>query len=212
MQFKRLGLTLFGALAGFMLLGATALADSPGYVTADVLNVRSGPSTEHKVLGQIVNGTQVSIISAEGDWFKISFRDGEAFVAAQYISKNLPIASRSGDAVRKGEEVIEYAKRFIGVPYRYGGNGPNAFDCSGYTKYVFSHFGIDLPRTARGQMSAGRAVTKSELEPGDLVIFRGGGHVGIYVGNNKYIHAPETGRKVSIDEMNRPLSAARRVL
>ncbi len=108
--------------------------------------------------------------------------------------------------------VVEYAKTFVGVPYVYGGSTPSGFDCSGFVKYVFAHFGVNLPRTSYSQMNVGTPVTREELQPGDLVVFRGGGHVGIYCGNNMYIHAPQTGRTVTVEEMNRTLYCARRIL
>lgn len=94
--------------------------------------------------------------------------------------------------VNRGEAVVDYAKQFIGVPYRSGGTTPAGFDCSGYVSYVFKHFGIDLVHTAAGQYNAGPAVNKANLQPGDLVFFNTGGgisHSGIYVGNNQFIHA-----------------------
>ena len=83
------------------------------------------------------------------------------------------------------DQVINYAYRFRGTPYRYGASSPKGFDCSGFTSYVFKRFGIDLDRSSRGQITDGVRVKKNELQPGDLVFFqgrsgRGGvGHVGI---------------------------------
>lgn len=87
-----------------------------------------------------------------------------------------------------GPEVISYARRFTGVPYVYGGNGPNTFDCSGFTSYVYAHFGYHLARTAYYQMQQGRPVI-GPLRAGDLIFWDGGGHVGIYVGNQSFISA-----------------------
>lgn len=101
----------------------------------------------------------------------------------------LPDVSRSGS---RSEAVLEYAKTFIGTPYRSGGSTPQGFDCSGYTSYVFKNFGIDLPRTAAGQYHYGQAVSAAEAKPGDLVAFKNGGsisHVGIYMGGGKFIHS-----------------------
>lgn len=92
------------------------------------------------------------------------------------------------------EQVVEKAKEFVGVPYRFGGNTPSGFDCSGFIVYVFDQFGIELPRTSAGQFEYGTSVEKSDLQPGDLVFFKntykaGISHAGIYVGNNKFISA-----------------------
>ncbi len=87
-----------------------------------------------------------------------------------------------------GAQVVTYAKRFTGVPYVFGANGPRTFDCSGYTSYVYRHFGVRLSRSSYAQMRQGRAVT-GRLRLGDLVFWEGGGHVGIYTGNGRFISA-----------------------
>lgn len=88
------------------------------------------------------------------------------------------------------DTIISYAKKFVGVPYRGGGQTPRGFDCSGYVQYVFKNFGINLPRTAAEQYSAGRRVTSQEAVPGDIVAFKTGkyiSHSGIYLGGGKFI-------------------------
>ncbi len=101
-------------------------------------------------------------------------------------------------------ELIAFAKTLIGVPYAYGGTSPSSgFDCSGYTSYVFKQFGIHLPRTAGEQMQLGEKVTYDELKPGDLLFFGGKDyidHVGIYIGDSQYIHAPRPGYNVRIED------------
>lgn len=98
-----------------------------------------------------------------------------------------------------GSNIVAYAKNFLGVPYVHGGSTPEGFDCSGFTKYVFANFGITLNRTASGQSKQGASVSYSELLPGDLVFYGNPAyHVGIYVGNGQFIHAPRTGDVVKI--------------
>ena len=130
---------------------------------------------------------------------------------ASSSSQSVPaVSSSSGSSM--GSQIVSYAKNFIGVPYVWGGSTPSGFDCSGFVQYVYRHFGVSLPRTTYSQICVGRSVSRSELAPGDLVFFRGAGHVGIYVGGETYIHAPQTGRTISIDSMaNRSLYAARRI-
>lgn len=192
----------------FSMFSITASANQYVYVTGDVLNIRSGPSTSHDILGQAYYGDSLVVCGKEGTWYLIYYWGVTGYVSGDYVSSYHP------DKIpTTGERVCDYAKNFIGVPYVYGGNSPSqGFDCSGFVKYVFANFGVNLPRTSYSQMNVGTPVTRNELVPGDLVVFRGGGHVGIYVGNNQYIHAPQTGRNVSVEDMNRELYCARRLV
>lgn len=106
--------------------------------------------------------------------------------------------------ISKGSEVVNYACKFLGKPYVYGAAGPNAFDCSGLTQYVYNRFGIDLSRTTYSQVNQGIKVDKSNLRAGDLVFFNTEGsisHVGIYIGNGEFIHAPRTGKPVMVSSL-----------
>ncbi|MCY6485567.1 NlpC/P60 family protein [Clostridium aestuarii] len=101
-------------------------------------------------------------------------------------------------------DIVAYSMKFLGKPYKWGATGPNSFDCSGFTQYVFANFGIKMPRVSRDQGKSGKYVPKSQLQLGDLVFYannKGKGrihHVGIYIGNGMYIHAPRTGDVVKI--------------
>jgi len=101
--------------------------------------------------------------------------------------------------------IVAYAESFLGTPYEWGANGPNTFDCSGFTKYVYAHFGISIGRTTYDQITEGQYVSRGNLQPGDLVFFGSGSphHVGMYIGNNSYIHAPKTGDVVKISQLTR---------
>ena len=102
----------------------------------------------------------------------------------------------------------------IGSPYSWGANGPDSFDCSGFTSYAFKAAGVSLPRVSRAQAGAGKRVSRSDLKPGDLVFYYSPiSHVAIYVGNGKIIHSPRPGKTVSyapVDQM--PFNTAARVL
>ncbi len=106
--------------------------------------------------------------------------------------------------------LINYAYQFLGTPYVWGGTTPKGFDCSGFTQYVFKHFGYSIGRTTGAQINAGRKVSRAEMQPGDL-IFTHAGHVGIYIGNNKFIHSPHTGDVVKVSSVYK-FYAARRIL
>jgi cell wall-associated NlpC family hydrolase len=101
-----------------------------------------------------------------------------------------------------GTRVVDYAKRFRGVRYVYGGSSPRSgFDCSGFVRYVYAHFGVSLAHSSYAQFGLGRRVGRASLRPGDLVFFDGLGHVGIYIGNGHFIHAPHTGTRVRIETL-----------
>ncbi len=101
------------------------------------------------------------------------------------------------------DELLAFASEYLGTPYASGGTSPKGFDCSGFTYYVFSNFGYSLNRTAAGQSSNGTAVSRSELQPGDLLFFTNGGsgigHVGIYTGGGMMIHAVKPGVALKYD-------------
>lgn len=101
-------------------------------------------------------------------------------------------------------EVVAIAMRYLGAPYRWGADGPNSFDCSGFTMFVYRQVGVYLPHNSGAQFGSGERVSRSDLQPGDLVFFGSPiHHVGIYVGGGSYIHAPQTGDVVSIDALDR---------
>ena len=124
-----------------------------------------------------------------------------------------PLPGRAAGAVRKaaptrtpqsrsmfGVRIVAYAKRFRGTRYVYGGTSPRSgFDCSGFVRFVYAHFGVTLPHSSYAQFSDGRGVRRGSLRPGDLVFFDSVGHVGIYVGNGRFIHAPHSGTRVRIE-------------
>ncbi len=98
--------------------------------------------------------------------------------------------------------VVGIAMRYLGIPYVWGGASPAGFDCSGFVMYVYAQVGVSLPHYTGAQWNAGVPVSRSDLEPGDLVFFDGLGHVGLYIGGGQFIHAPETGDVVKISSLN----------
>jgi cell wall-associated NlpC family hydrolase len=103
-----------------------------------------------------------------------------------------------------GVRAVRFARRLLGVPYRYGGDSPSGFDCSGFVRYVYARFGVDLPHSSYADFGLGRRVPRGSLRPGDLVFFDGVGHVGMYVGGGRFIHAPHTGTTVQVTSLNDP--------
>ena len=114
--------------------------------------------------------------------------------------ENAPVA---GDGKTDGGDVVREARKYLGVPYVWGGNNPDiGLDCSSFVQHTFRDLGIKLPRVARDQAKEGTEVPSlAQARPGDLIVTRGGGHIGIYLGGNKMIHAPRPGESVSIRKL-----------
>lgn len=240
-MFKKFAIIAVTFCASILLFAITASADTTGYATGDVVNVRQVPAMDAAVVGELYLADPVTVVAKEGSWCKVRINGSLGYVHKDLIVYNRsevpePIvvprstssnrsgssssSSRSSSSVppatsyngSMGSQIVAYAKNFIGVPYVWGGSTPSGFDCSGFVQYVYRQFGVSLPRTTYSQIAVGRSVDRANLMPGDLVFFRSAGHVGIYVGNETYIHAPQTGRTISIDSMaNRSLYAARRI-
>ena len=121
-------------------------------------------------------------------------------------------ANRGQTYSGSSSSIVDYAYQFLGTPYDYGATGPSAFDCSGFTSYVFRNAaGVEISRTTYSQVGVGQEVSYNELQPGDLVFTYGLDHVGIYVGNGQYIHAPYPGESVKVSPVT-SFYTARRVL
>lgn len=114
-------------------------------------------------------------------------------------------ASRSASRIPAATVAVSDASKFIGTRYCRGGASPRCFDCSGFTQYIYAQQGISLPRGTHSQYLKLAKISKSQAKPGDLVFFLSKGgyayHVGIYMGENKILHAPKPGRKVKIESI-----------
>jgi cell wall-associated NlpC family hydrolase len=134
------------------------------------------------------------------------------------VSGSIPLVVRRSHPRRTpalGVRAVRIAAQQLGAPYRYAGMSPSGFDCSGLVAYVYGKLGVDLPHNAAAQYAYGRPVGRGQLRPGDLVFFHGLGHVGLYVGHGKIIHAPQTGERVevqSLDERSGSVEGARRLI
>lgn len=137
---------------------------------------------------------------------------------ANYNSASTPSSSVSPNYVAPpassaGVAAVNAAMSRLGAPYVWGAAGPTTFDCSGLVVWAFSQAGISLPHYSYSQMSMGSPVAYSDLQPGDLVFFNGGSHVGIYVGGGNFVHAPHSGTVVQVSSLasHGSLTAARRI-
>jgi len=137
-----------------------------------------------------------------------SAQTSEAIKNVNSIRQATPKISLSrGSAPISDNAIIAYASNYLGTPYVWGGTSPNpGFDCSGFTQYVYRHFGISVGRTTFDQIKNGVSVSRDNLQPGDLVFFGTNSnphHMGIYVGNGSFIHAPHTGDVIKISSLSR---------
>jgi len=122
---------------------------------------------------------------------------GIALAACSAVSERTPESDRSAES-RRGRSVVDIARKYVGAPYRWGGSSPEGFDCSGLVRYVYAQVGVALPHNAAKQYRLGTPVSRDSLEPGDLVFFDRLRHNGIYVGNGRFIHSRQTGKRVAI--------------
>ena len=184
--------------------------------TTSGLNVRSGAGTGYSKLGKLEYKEKVTVLSTSNGWSKINYNGKTGYVDSSYLQSTVPgsngnNANNNNNTVStKANEVIAYAKTLLGKPYVWGAQGPNSFDCSGFTYYVFKNkAGIVLPRTSSAQSKYGTYVSKSNLKAGDLVFFDTNGandgnvsHVGMYIGNGQMIHASYGQKKIVIANFN----------
>ena len=173
--------------------------------------VRNGASSSKAVIGQLENGTQVTVLKTGKTYYTVDCYDMTGYIAASQIvhkdgkyyidckegsSETLNMCYTDYEAVIPlRNELLKEANKHLRTRYSYGGMSPSGFDCSGFTSYVYAKNGISLHRTASTQLQDGIVVSRESLQVGDLVFFREGRsrtpatHVGIYVGDNQMIHA-----------------------
>lgn len=164
-------------------------------VTASTLNVREGAGTDYSRIGQLSCGGVVTVLEQLDGWSKITSGSITGYVSSEYLT--IVDTEALEAAASQGAQLVELAKQYLGVRYKYGGTSPSGFDCSGFVYYLMKALGTSVPRTASAQWSAGYTkVSQSELQPGDLVFFANTysssnyiTHVGIYVGSGQFIHS-----------------------
>ena len=201
------------------------------YIGSESVNLRKEANTNSEVVTKLSLNTAVDVYAEENGWSKVKVNGKEGYISSSLLSEKKKETSRSLETPRtktsenssentktsqekettttvpisgKGATVVETAKKYIGCSYVYGASGPSSFDCSGFTSYVFKQHGISLNRTAAGQYSNGVAVSRNQLQPGDLVMFGKSGinHVGIYIGGGQIVHAANKSRGVTTDTIN----------
>ena len=196
--------------------GDTTIKSTTKYINVASAYVRATPSTDGKIITTLIKNTDVIVTGENGDWYKIKYNSYDGYIYKELVSdkkieetnrstvnrattENLSTVSNvetsNTNETNKGEQIVAYAKQYLGCPYVYGASGSSSFDCSGFTMYVYKHFGYSLSHSATAQSKKGVAVEKENLQLGDLVFFLdyetmdGIGHCGIYIGDGNFIHA-----------------------
>ena len=217
------------------------------YVNSTTVNVRQEANTSSTIVTTVALNTEVQVYSEENGWSRVKVNNVEGYISTSLLSDSKQETSRGQSTSRRtsstktttnkssqtntaqttnvpasgnGSSIVATAKKYLGYKYTYGGSSPSTgFDCSGFTSYIFKQYGISLNRTAAGQYSNGVAVSRANLQPGDLVMFGKSGinHVAIYIGGGQIIHASTPATGVRIDSLstgyyNNNYVGARRIL
>lgn len=190
-------------------------------------NLRKEANENAEIVTTLSEDVIVFVEKRVDNWYLVKVEDKSGYIyksqineeALDLIPHTQTVQEKPVVKKEKGEEVVEYAKQFLGNPYVYGGNSlTKGVDCSGFTSQIYKNFGIQLQRSSRGQYASnGYKVSKSEIKPGDLVCYGNNGivnHVAIYAGNGQIIHANDakTGIKMSKLEYGKPIIGIKRII
>lgn len=215
-------ITIFSLV--FLFIFSTTLTTAPkkevkaaegysGKIFRHWTRLRTGKSKKAKVLKTLKVGTAVTVYGTSGSWRKVSVAGKTGYVPKQYVYVGTKAPSLTGSTYEKGQTVAEFAQRFVGNPYVWGGTDLNrGADCSGFIGSIYRSFGYKLPRSSSELRSAGRKVSYSQKQPGDIICYNG--HVAMYIGNGKIVHASNrrTGIKISPRANYRRIVCVRRVV
>ena len=215
-------ITIFSLV--FLFIFSTTLTTAPkkevkaaegysGKIFRHWTRLRTGKSKKAKVLKTLKVGTAVTVYGTSGSWRKVSVAGKTGYVPKQYVYVGTKAPSLTGSTYEKGQTVAEFAQRFVGNPYVWGGTDLNrGADCSGFIGSIYCSFGYKLPRSSSELRSAGRKVSYSQKQPGDIICYNG--HVAMYIGNGKIVHASsrKTGIKISQRANYRSIVCVRRIV
>ena len=195
-------------------------AEKEMYVAVKTLNIRSKASLKGAVIGQYKQGDKISCYGdTEDGWTKVLYEGKYSYVASEYLTddEEKALSTLTVSTNESGNEIAQFALQYVGNPYSYGGTSlTNGTDCSGFTLAVYACFGYSLPHSSVGQRTSGTAVKASDRQPGDLICYNyqdGNSHVGIYIGDNKVVHAGSSRTGIHVSEWNyRSVNCVRRVI
>lgn len=161
-----------------------------------------------KVITGLSKGSRFVVLARDGDKFKVKLADGKTgWIRADAVTLEERKPLPAGDPSSVKQDIVRAAYTYRGAKYRYGGMSSRGFDCSGFVKFLYAKKSIKLPHDSRAMFRYGKPVAKPDLQPGDILFFantyrRGISHVGLYVGNGKFIHASTPRRGVREDYLN----------
>ena len=180
-----------------------------GYISGNNVRMRAGASMNSQILCELFYGNTVTITGTTGEWTAVIYNGQAGYVYSQYVKEGSYSNTVSPDAggTAAGRQVADFALQFVGYNYSWGGASPETgFDCSGLVYYTYKNFGYTLNRVACDQARNGVHVEPSDLQPGDILCFYSGssyiGHVGIYIGGNKFVHAANSSTGVIISDLS----------
>jgi len=196
--------------------------NAQGRITGNSVNIRARPTTTSDILATHTRGTTMTVIGINEGWYKVQHGGHTGYIRSDLmeIVAGQRAATASAQSVQvisdapvpladleMGQQLVDFALGFVGTRYLWGGMSPDGFDCSGLVSYVYRNFGISVTRNASGQYrDNGVHVPRSDLAPGDLVFFSSNGrsvtHVGIYIGDNEFVHASRSGIGVVISRLD----------
>ena len=175
-----------------------------GKVFGTEVRLRDGASLNANVIGYLENGKSMQVIGVFGGWYKVKSGDKTGYVFSDYFS--LRNSASEEEESLKGQEIVDTAMKYMGVPYVWGGTSESGFDCSGLVYYVYKECGYSIDRTAATIYEDGTYVDQSELQVGDAICFSSAsnpiGHVGIYIGGGQFIHASSASGQVIISDLS----------
>jgi len=180
-----------------------------GVIEDSAVNMREKPDAASARLATLNQGDTAYIIGFNCGWYKVQYEGQTGYIRSDLMAlteapktNSQAVVGKAPVVVTVGDQAVNLAYDYLGVPYVWGGTSPKGFDCSGFTQYVYKQLGITLNRTAAQQLKNGTSV--SNLQTGDLVFFTNtyatsaaASHVGIYIGNNQFIHAANGGVKIT---------------
>ena len=205
---------------GYTLLGVVNA--EKGYI-----NIREEMSTDCDVVGKIRKDAICEVVSIEDEWCEIESGEIKGYISSEYLLTGEEANEKAQELMEEGVEletaitmmeyrygkgvtdiqmeICEYARQFVGNPYRWGGTSlTNGADCSGFTLSVYANYGVSLPHSSKAQANCGTRIDLSELQPGDLVFYGGKNihHVAMYIGNGQVVHAQSTNTGIVVSSMN----------